>query len=113
MKYRVLVFKEAPILVYTGLNKAIGKPRDMEKNNEEGGKYFDSDFDISIPVQMTAEYKQSNQNNLVLINYNINDMIFRVLRRSTNMMILKKPKILRRKRGKRDLCKSNKKPKQC
>ncbi len=71
MVYRVLVFKEAPVVVYTGLNKAIGKPRDMEKNNEEGGKYFDSDFDISIPVHTTNEYKEVNQQDLVNIDDNL------------------------------------------
>jgi hypothetical protein len=49
--FRVLVFKEAPTLVYTGLIRTIGKPRDMEKNEEEGGYYFDSEIDISIPVE--------------------------------------------------------------
>ena len=45
--------------MYTGLTKAIGKPRDMEKIEEENGKYFDSDFDISIPIENTNEYKKT------------------------------------------------------
>jgi hypothetical protein len=50
-----LVFKEAPELIYTGLTKAIGKPRDLEKNLEET-VYFDSKLDIEIPINNTHEY---------------------------------------------------------
>jgi hypothetical protein len=46
--YRVLVFKEAPRVVFTGLTKAIGSPRDLEKNLEDL-QYFESAIDISIP----------------------------------------------------------------
>jgi hypothetical protein len=68
LSYRVLVFKDAPILVYTGLTRAIGKPKDMEKIEEENGKYFDSDFDISIPIENTNEYKKTMpQENLVVL----------------------------------------------
>jgi hypothetical protein len=42
-------------LVYTGLTRTIGKPRDLEKNLEDND-YFDSGIDISIPVEETSEY---------------------------------------------------------
>lgn len=109
---RVLVFKEAPILIYSGLNRAIGKPRDMEKNNEEGGKYFDSDFDISIPVEITNEYKQSGQNNLVLIINDLYYILFRVLKRLINMRQKITPS-QKKKRRRKEHNKSNKKHRQC
>lgn len=51
----MLVFKEVPEVIYTGLNKVIGKPRDHQKNVEEP-EYFSSDIDTSIPVEETHEY---------------------------------------------------------
>lgn len=79
LSYRVLVFKDAPILVYTGLTRVIGKPRDMEKIEEENGKYFDSDLDISIPIENTNEYKKTMpQENMVVLLSNNN--IYRVHR---------------------------------
>jgi hypothetical protein len=44
----VLVFKEAPRIVFTGLTKALGAPRDLEKNLEDA-RYFETTVDISIP----------------------------------------------------------------
>jgi hypothetical protein len=38
--HRVLVFKDAPRLVFSGLTKAIGAPRELEKNIEEP-QYFE------------------------------------------------------------------------
>jgi len=40
--YRVMLFKEAPVLLYTGLTEVIGKPREYEKNVEELS-YFERD----------------------------------------------------------------------
>ncbi len=57
MTYRVLVHKEAPIIVYTGLTKIIGKPRELEKNKEEQA-YFESQFDFMIPVKDTHEFAE-------------------------------------------------------
>ena len=57
---RVLVFKEPPQLVYTGLNKVIGKPRELEKNLEELA-YFDSEIDIKIPLDETNEYNKHEE----------------------------------------------------
>ena len=54
--FRVLVFKEAPRLVFTGLTKAIGAPRDLEKNLEDT-QYFESPLDITIPHAETIELK--------------------------------------------------------
>lgn len=62
----MLVFKEAPELVYTGLIKTIGKPRDLEKNIEDEA-YFTSGIDTSIPVEDTLEFTKVNQNLLVSI----------------------------------------------
>ncbi len=55
--FRVLVFRDAPEIVYTGLGKQIGKARELEKNMEDPS-FFNSDVNISIPVEETAEYKQ-------------------------------------------------------
>ena len=44
----MLVFKEAPRIVFTGLTKALGAPRDLEKNLEDA-RYFETTVDISIP----------------------------------------------------------------
>ena len=55
-QFRVLVFRDAPRLIFTGLTKAIGSPRDYEKNLEDP-KYFDSTIDISIPHTNTKELK--------------------------------------------------------
>ena len=38
--YRILVFRESPVLLFTGLTKDIGNPREYEKNVEEGDDYF-------------------------------------------------------------------------
>ena len=48
-KYRVLVFRDAPELIYTGLTKIIGKPRELEKNNEDPD-YYKTAIDINIPI---------------------------------------------------------------
>jgi hypothetical protein len=55
-QFRVLVFKEAPRLIFSGLTKTIGSPRDLEKNLEDS-KYFESAIDISIPQGETNELK--------------------------------------------------------
>lgn len=49
------MFKEAPEVLYTGLSKNIGEPRDYQKNSEDP-QYFASDIDTSIPVEDTNEY---------------------------------------------------------
>jgi hypothetical protein len=51
-----LVFKEAPRLVFTGLSKALGAPRDLERNLDDA-RYFESPVDISIPHAETNEMK--------------------------------------------------------
>ena len=43
-------------MVFTGLTKTIGAPRDLEKNLEDL-KYFESPLDISIPHAETNELK--------------------------------------------------------
>ncbi len=45
-------------MVYSGLSKTIGKPRDLEKNVEDKG-YFDSDLNISIPIEETKQFKKA------------------------------------------------------
>lgn len=52
---RVLVFKEAPEVIYTGLSKQVGKARELEKN-EGDQQYFNTNVDIRIPVEETQEY---------------------------------------------------------
>lgn len=56
--FRVFVFKEPPELIYTGLTKILGKPREFEKNLEET-EYFDSDINVSVPIEETKEYAKS------------------------------------------------------
>ena len=54
---RILVFKDAPKLLFTGLTRDIGNPREYEKNVVEGDDYFDNvDINISIPLVETSEW---------------------------------------------------------
>lgn len=58
---RILVFKDAPKLLFTGLTKDIGNPREYEKNLVEGDGYFDKvDIDVSIPLEETSEWVTLN-----------------------------------------------------
>ena len=56
------MLKEAPQLLFTGLTREIGKPREYERNQQEAEEekeedsYFDKDIDISIPVQETEQW---------------------------------------------------------
>lgn len=59
-QFRVLVFKEAPEVVYTGLTKIIGKPRELEKNIEDESYFENKGFDINIPVEESEEYQAAN-----------------------------------------------------
>ncbi len=52
----MLVFKEAPRIVFTGLTKTLGAPRDLEKNLEDA-KYFETAVDIAIPHGETNQLK--------------------------------------------------------
>lgn len=64
----MLVFKEAPEVVYTGLTKVLGKPRELEKNIEDA-TYFDQDQEIIIPLEDTneyAKYEHTNNNNALV-----------------------------------------------
>lgn len=48
-------------MIYSGLTKVLGKPRDLEKNLEDP-KYFNENFDISIPIEDTNEYAKFERN---------------------------------------------------
>ena len=64
---RVLIFKETPEIIYTGLSKSIGQARDLEKNLEDES-YFDSkDISISIPLDTTNEFKNHNNESPVRV----------------------------------------------
>ena len=55
--YRILVFRESPVLLFTGLTKDIGNPREYEKNVEEGDDYFQNvAIDTTIPIEDTNEW---------------------------------------------------------
>ena len=55
--FRILVFKDAPKLLFTGLTKDIGNPREYEKNLVEGNDYFENvEIDMRIPLEETAEW---------------------------------------------------------
>lgn len=51
-----MVFKEAPSLVFSGLTKAIGAPRDVEKNLEDPS-YFQREHNLAIPHADTDQLK--------------------------------------------------------
>lgn len=57
----MLVFKSAPTLLFTGLTKQIGVPRDLEKNLEEPSYFEKADIDTSIPLSETKELKAKPQ----------------------------------------------------
>ena len=58
---RILVFKDAPKLLFTSLTKDIGNPREYEKNLVEGDDYFQKvQIDISIPLEETAQWVTLN-----------------------------------------------------
>lgn len=42
------MFKDAPKILFSNLTKAIGEPRDIDKNLEQED-YFNKDIDITIP----------------------------------------------------------------
>lgn len=52
---KVLLFREAPRILYTGLSHRIGNPHEYEKNIKEGNSQV-SAGDISIPLEETNEY---------------------------------------------------------
>ncbi len=47
--YRILVFKEAPEVLFTGLTKTIGNPRDLSKNLEDPEYFNKENIDLTIP----------------------------------------------------------------
>ena len=49
----ILILKEPFKILYTGLKRAIGSPKDYVKNKEEGN--FPSNLDLSIPLNETTE----------------------------------------------------------
>ena len=62
-------------MVYSGLTKVIGAPKDLEKNLAEP-TYFDSVMNLGIPVETTKEFiahenakkaskKSQNNNNFI------------------------------------------------
>lgn len=54
------MFKDAPQIIFTGLTKAIGQPRDLDVN-VAAPEYFTRDFDIQIPQAETKELKQETK----------------------------------------------------
>jgi len=50
------VFKEVPEVLFTGLNKPIGKPRDLEKNTEDTSYFNNQGIDLTIPHRETEQY---------------------------------------------------------
>lgn len=55
------MFKDAPKILFSGLTKPIGEPRDIDKNLEQED-YFDKDIDITIPHGETTELKLVQRN---------------------------------------------------
>ena len=59
ISFRILVFRESPVLLFTGLTKDIGNPREYEKNVAEGDDYFENvDININIPLEETNEWEK-------------------------------------------------------
>lgn len=54
---RILVFKEAPVVMLTGLTKVLGSPKDLEKNLDDPAT-FTKPVDINIAIAETNEYIQ-------------------------------------------------------
>jgi len=57
---KVLVFREAPTLVYTGLTRKIGEPREFEKNKDDSSYFDREDIDLQVPLDETNEMNQIN-----------------------------------------------------
>jgi len=56
-----MLFREQPILLYSGLTEEIGKPREFEKNLEDCD-YFNKVFDLRIPLHETNELRHKIDN---------------------------------------------------
>jgi hypothetical protein len=44
-----MLFREQPVLIYTGLTEEIGKPHEYERNLDEPN-YFEREQDLLIPL---------------------------------------------------------------
>jgi hypothetical protein len=58
-----------PELIYTGLTKKIGEPKELEKNLAEPA-IFDADSDLRIPYTETSEYIRTKELDQVRISNN-------------------------------------------
>lgn len=58
------MYKDVPEVIYTGLTKKIGQPRELEKNLAEPA-LFDSNVDLTIPIQETSEFIRSREKDQV------------------------------------------------
>lgn len=58
------MFKDVPELIYTGLTKRIGQPKELEKNLADP-TLFDAQVDLTIPIQETTEYIRARENDQV------------------------------------------------
>lgn len=65
------MFKDVPELIYTGLTKRIGQPKELEKNLADP-TLFDAQIDLTIPVQETTEYIRTRENDQVSYSGEIN-----------------------------------------
>ncbi len=50
--HSVLLLKDPPMLLFTGLTEEIGQPRDYDQNLEDPS-YFERETDLTIPIQET------------------------------------------------------------
>lgn len=55
--YRVVVLKEPPEIIYTGLKRQLGAPKELNYNDGAQSKVKISLADIKIPLSETNEYK--------------------------------------------------------
>ena len=53
---RILIFKEAPNVVYSGVTKVLGSPKDFEKNSEN--EFNSTEVDLSIPIEETLQFQE-------------------------------------------------------
>ena len=56
--FSVLIFKEAPSIIYTGLKKTIGAPKQYVENLAT--EHFPTSYNLRIPLAETDQHKRSS-----------------------------------------------------
>ena len=80
------------MLLFTGLNKTIGNPREYEKNVAEGDEYFEKvEIDMTIPLEDTNEWEQlsSKINPVSVLKMRLNNITNRNLQQRLLTQLIK------------------------